>query len=265
MSRQVKYQIYPSILDKFYRFLTLKPEDYFYEDETGWHKNYSEKEDTLVFSPSEVYERTKKELIDAINRVPFTSEAASKGTAFNILIDSFITKTRPEGVPMKGDRENDVINIEVEGCVFPFSFKFIEENARRYEGAVPQVYTEATLETEYGTVLLYGYIDEVLKNKVIDLKTTKAYQFGNYEHYTQRHLYPYTLIESGMVERVDEFAFDVYPLKVENDHIRGKMYRETYNYDHEQSRAYLKSLCERFIEFLEENKESITDKKIFAA
>lgn len=269
MSQQPKYKFYPSILDKFTRFLDMTAEDYFYQDEDGsWHRNYNESTGEYRYSPSEVYDLSKKDLIDAINRVPTTSEDASKGTAFNELVDSFIHKKRSDRVIMRGNKQNDTIEVICDGSTFLFSYSFIEEVARYFSNSISQVYTSAEIETSYGTVELYGYIDELRMNRVYDIKTTKSYQFGQYKKYWQQHLYPYCLVESGMCSSVDSFEFTCYQLSggtSKTPVITGRMYPELYVYQHEYSKKLLVEHCERFIEFLEENRDSITDKKIFGS
>ena len=286
MSQPISYKIYPSILDKFQSFVELSAEDYFYQDDKGdWHKNYNESTGEYHYSDAEVYELAKKELIDAINRVRTTSEAASKGTAFNELVDAMITKKKSETLQTKKvyyDVNGNFIRsemplnqkvfklagvqAELDGFTFIYDINLIKEAAEYLEGSMNQVYTSATIDTCYGKVLLYGYIDELRKNKVYDLKTTKKYEFGKYSKYWQRHVYPYCLIESGECTEVESFEFTCYQLSggtEKNQLIQGKKYPEVYNYNHEQSKALIKSHCERFIEFLEENKELISDKKIF--
>ena len=88
----LKYKFPPTTLDKFQSYLDTQVEDYFYQDEDGsWHKNYSETEDTLHFSQEEVDALLKQELLDAINKVPHEpSEAASKGTSLNEVVDCII-------------------------------------------------------------------------------------------------------------------------------------------------------------------------------
>lgn len=269
MSQQPKYKFYPSILDKFTRFLDMTAEDYFYQDEDGsWHRNYNESTGEYRYSPSEVYDLSKKDLIDAINRVPTTSEDASKGTAFNELVDSFIHKKRSDRVIMRGNKQNDTIEVICDGSTFLFSYSFIEEVSRYFSDSISQVYTSAEIETSYGVVMLYGYIDELKRNKVYDIKTAKRYQFGQYKKYWQQHLYPYCLVESGMCECVDSFEFTCYQLSGGTSKIpviTGRMYPELYVYQHEYSKKLLAEHCERFIEFLEENRDSITDKKIFGS
>ena len=44
----------------------------------------------------------------------------------------------------------------------------------------------AVIPTRYGDVELYGYIDELVRDTVYDIKTTSKYDFGKYEHGWQR-------------------------------------------------------------------------------
>lgn len=283
---KVDYKFYPSLLDKFQSFVDSTAEDYFYQDEQGnWHKNYNEETGELHYSESEVYELTKQELIDAINRVKFTSEAASKGTAFNELVDALIhnqksevLKTRkiylkPDGTmvhsefPLNKDLFKFIgVEASIEDCVFEFDYNLLKEAAEYFEGSLSQLLTSATIDTKYGKVELYGYIDELRHNKVYDIKTTKKYDFGKYSKYWQRHVYPYCLIESNACTDIESFEFTCYQLSGGNKRtplITGKKYPEVYTYNHEQSKALIRAHCERFIEFLEENKPLITDKKVF--
>lgn len=81
--QQPNYRMYPSLLDKFEAYLRADEEvESFFniDNETGEYKR----------SPEEVEAELKQFLIDAINRVPFASEAADKGTAFNALVDMAI-------------------------------------------------------------------------------------------------------------------------------------------------------------------------------
>lgn len=81
--KQPSYKIYPSLLDKFDKYLRADEEvENFWniDNETGEYKR----------SPEEIEESLKQDLLDAINRVPFESEAADKGTAFNAIIDCYV-------------------------------------------------------------------------------------------------------------------------------------------------------------------------------
>lgn len=284
-ARQPKYKFYPSILDKYTNFLGTDAENFWYQDEEGgWHKNYSESTG-YRYSQTEVYELSKAELINAINRVPTVSEAANKGTAFNELIDALITKkrsnilkTRKVYLNVNGEYlyselplNNEVFKLvgveaEIKDSKFIFDIGLLKSAADYFNGSLNQVYTSAIIETDYGAVELYGYIDELNRNKVYDIKTTKKYEFGKYSKYWQRHVYPYCLLESKTCTDIESFEFTCFQLyggTERNPIITGDKYPELYNYDHEQSKAALKSHCERFIEFLEENRSLITDKKIF--
>ena len=113
---------------------------------------------------------------------------------------------------------------------------------------------------------LHGYIDYLRQDSLFDAKTTKQYAFGNYQKKWQRYTYPFTLIESGMMNNVNLFEFTVYVLKGGSSRtplITGTQYREVYTYDHEQARTMLTQQCERLIEFLEENRNLITNDRIF--
>ena len=73
---QPDYRIYPSLLDNFGKYLRADEEvESFWnvDNETGEYKR----------SPEEIEADLKQQLLNAINRVPFESEAADKGTAFH--------------------------------------------------------------------------------------------------------------------------------------------------------------------------------------
>lgn len=291
------YRFYPTLLDKFQTFLDTTAEDYFYQDEDGkWHKNYSETEDAFHYSQEEVDALLKQELLDAINRVPHEpSEPASKGTALNEIVDCIIhnKKSNNKNILIKSLKGVDVkrefgctdevgkpiyydywfehikvpcIFAEIDGFSFYFDKDFCKSIAEYFKGSLSQVFTSATIDTEFGEVELYGYIDELRENKVFDLKTTSRYEFGKYSKYWQRHIYPYTLIESGACTEINSFEFTAYALKGGTSRtplITGVQYAEVYQYNHEQSKMLLKNICERFCRFLEDNRELITNKKIF--
>ena len=291
------YRFYPTLLDKFQTFLDTTAEDYFYQDEDGkWHKNYSEAEDAFHYSQEEVDALLKQELLDAINRVPHEpSEPASKGTALNEIVDCIIHNKKSDnknilikslkgvnvkrefgctdevGKPIYYDYWFEHIKVpcifaEIDGFSFYFDKDFCKSIAEYFKGSLSQVFTSATIDTEFGEVELYGYIDELRENKVFDLKTTSRYEFGKYSKYWQRHIYPYTLIESGACTEINSFEFTAYVLKGGTSRtplITGVQYAEVYQYNHEQSKMLLKNICERFCQFLEDNRDLITNKKIF--
>lgn len=271
MNQQPKYRIYPSLLDKFGQYLRAdeEAESFFnIDNETGEYKK----------SPDEVEAELKQSLIDCINRVPFDSEAADKGTAFNAIVDSFIHRkkhipTEREPYSITGDRETNIVHVAFQPNElrderhFLFDRQWCIEQSTYFEGSLSQVYVNAILPTQYGSVELYGFIDELRKDVVYDIKTTSSYTFGKYEHGWQRHVYPYCLIASGQMDNVKAFEYTAFALKGGTSRtplISGTRYPEYYTYNHEQTVKLLTAHVERFVEFLNDNRNLITDKKIFA-
>lgn len=266
-----KYRIYPSLLDKFETLLHVEEEvesPFNLDAETGEYKRTEE----------EIEFELKKNLIDAINRVPFDSEAADRGTAFNAIIDSYIHRrphkvaTEREPYEILGFADANVVQVAFpERCNgvqkerhFIFDREWCIAESEYFAGCISQLLVKAILPTCHGDVELYGYIDELRRDVVYDIKTTSRYQFGKYARGWQRHVYPYCLIASGMMEGVKAFEYTAYQLKKSRTGlISGTRYPEYYVYDHAQSTAMLTAHCEAFIEFLEANRELITDKKIF--
>lgn len=314
MSQQLKpdYAFSPSLLDAYQRMVDTKVEDFFYQDETGaWHLNWNETEETLHFSEEEVDALLKQEFIDKVNKVPTPpSEAASKGTAFNEIIDCLVKKCKPSNPAIviktirsgedlfkarqetgrfEADMSDGVTPImpshdlpssnelfakigttfiyaELDGFEFFFDKNFCIEAAEYFKGSIAQYYTKANLQTSKGVVEIHGYIDYLRHMKLFDAKTTKRYNWGDFQKKWQRYAYPFTLIESGMMNEVNSFEFTIYVLSGGSSRsplITGKQYKEVYTYDHEQARKMLTQQCERVIEFLEENRELITNEKVF--
>ena len=270
MNQQPKYRFYPSLLDKFEQYLRADEQvESFWnvDNETGEYKK----------SPEVIEAELKQSLLDAINRVPFESEAADKGTAFNAVIDCYIHKKKHipserEPYTIIGDGETNTIQVYFPATDiapernFLFDRSWCIEQSKYFSGALSQVFVSAVIPTRYGDVELYGYIDEIVRDTVYDIKTTSKYDFGKYEHGWQRHVYPYCLIASSQMESVKAFEYTAYQMKGGTSRtplISGTQYPEYYTYNHEQTIKLLTAHCEHFIEFLEVNKELITDKKIF--
>ncbi len=259
---QPKYRFYPSLLDKFEQYLRSDEEvDSFWniDNETGEYKKTAE----------EIEEEKKQSLLDSINRVPFDSEAADKGTAFNEIVDCLVHGKKPEPdakVQLISDKETNIIQARINGRHFLFDLSWCMAVAEYFKGSVSQLFVCATIQTKYGLVEMYGYIDELRWDIVYDIKTTSKYDFGKYAHGWQRHVYPYCLIESGQMESVKAFEYTAYQLKGGTSRtplISGTCFPEYYVYNHKQTVKLLTNHCERFIEFLEENRALITDNKIF--
>lgn len=259
------YRIYPSLLDAFQRYLDAEKdfESFFNEDGEGNYKR----------SLEEISGELEERLIDAVNRVDKGPiEAADKGTAFNELVDFLANGEEPrEGLKIAhfddyttwgGETFTDVYKVDYNGFSFLFDGAFARMSAKPYEGAIPQLRVSAMLDTKYGTVELYGVIDEVIMDVVVDLKTTSMYEFGRYGKGWQRYVYPYCLVASGEVDGVEMFVYSVYKWNKGNP-MTAVRYSEEYTYDHNVATFRLTNICERFIEWLEGRRELITDKKIF--
>ena len=277
---QPSYKIYPSLLQKFQSLLDVELEvnDFWNIDSDG---NYKKTAD-------EIAEKHEAELICIINREgTAVIEAASKGTAFNEVVDCLIENRGSSRddiairsvwydpsckMVISGDPEDikdttgleKVIEASLDGFTFYFNTSFCKEVSRYFTGSIPQYLCSAILPTQYGDVELYGYIDELRQDKVYDIKTTGYYQYGKFENGWQKEVYPYCLIESGDCEEISEFEYTVVVWKeLKGQPITGTMYRECYSYNHEMTRQRLTQMCERFIEWLEAHRDQIKDRKIF--
>ena len=260
----IRYKIYPSILDKFQSFLDsdIAVEEWWNLDSEGEYK----------LGPDEMSDKLEQELLDAVNRVPHEpSEAADKGTCFNEVIDCLIArrKCEYEGMDIQSGEMagNRVITAKLNGFEFHYDMQLCKDVAKAFDGAISQHRCEAVLATKYGDVELYGYSDEIKGDIVYDIKTTGRYDFGKYGKGWQRHIYPYCLVASGQMKNVSGFAFDVVVWKggsQRNPVLDGSFYREWYDYHHDKSEVAIRQICERFIEWLEAHRDQITDKKIFA-
>ena len=201
-------------------------------------------------------------LIDKINRVPFTSEATSKGTAFNSVIDTLIDG-KPDNKVKLGKLLDEngkpyVIQAELDGFTFQFPVEICKEFARYYKGAIPQVYVEAILPTAYGDVKLYGYIDELMPFSAHDIKLTGSYSASKFKHHNQHIVYPCCLTENG--RDIRHFEYNI----AENDKYgRWQTFTETYCFDPDRDIPILRERCEGLIEFIRQNRHAITDRKIF--
>lgn len=297
MSQQPKYKITPSLLDAFQTFLDTNYEEYFVTGEDGkWHKNWNDETGYLV-EPDEIDRLAKQALIDYINRVPTEpSEAADKGTCFNEIVDCIvmgIPSTRND-VTIKS--RDGYVRQEVFGCIDPWDGKVTYADVEGYEVKQPHIeakmdgftfmfdialcknmadyykrslcqqFVSAPMETKYGLVELYGYSDYIREDKVYDLKTTSKYEFGKYGKKWQRYVYPYTLLKSGECTDITSFEYTCCVFSggtSKTPIISGKVFPEVYTVCPERDEQVLRNHVERFIEFLEDNRSLITDRKVF--
>ena len=217
MERKPDYRIYPSLLDKFQDLL-----DYEKVAEEDWNKDSETGEFKLT--PDEMYLKIESELIDTINRCPKTAnEAADKGTAFNEVVDCLVERRKPSekfafeklysphevwvpermGVgdnmditPAHYERRNVLcaIRVSYNGWTFDFDYNLCKEAAEFFAGSLTQYCAESTMQTAFGDVEIYGFIDEWPDNRMYDIKTTGRYTFGKFERKWQRHAYEFLFI-----------------------------------------------------------------------
>ena len=248
----VRYRVYATLLDAWQDYLNTPQ---IYDKYWGF---LNEPPHTL----EEFWVKQHASLIDRINRVPFTSEAASKGTAFNAVVDYLVTGQLDEKVRIsKVLDENDkplAIQAELDGFTFQFPYDLCKEFALYYKGAIPQVRVCAILHTMYGDVEVYGFIDELMPLSVHDIKYTGNYTASKFKHHSQHLVYPYCLIQNGSDIRTFE-----YNVAEESKSGKWQTFTETYVFDPDRDTPILRERCEGLIEFLLQNRKFITDRRIF--
>lgn len=183
-----------------------------------------------------------QDFINKINRVPFQSEAAEKGTAFNELVDA--------------DKSLKGVTVEKETVKYKgFDFKrgLLNEFIGYFKSAIPQVFISSQLETNKGLVELYGYADKVLQDTCFDIKTTSKYEFPKFINNWQHKVYPYCFNCNGIF--IDRFEYTVTDFN--------NIYKESYVWNPVKDLRGLMSICESLIDFIELHRELITDRKIF--
>jgi len=245
--KKPRYQFYATLLDKFEGYLSSSQ---IYQDFWGFS-------DDPEFSEEEFGEKQRQSLLDAINRVPFDSEAADRGTAFNEVVDFLIMNQKSPRMEMKSDKENGIITVGFRERIFTFPTALCLEFSNYYKGGIPQVFTEAILPTNFGDVLLYGYIDELMPLAVCDIKTSSKYSAGKFKRNWQHIVYPYCLNQNGNM--VSDFEYNVAVIGAKSY----STFTEHYAYVPERDNKKLTEHVEMLIDFIELNKHLITDKKIF--
>lgn len=297
------YSIYPSLLDKFqdllhYDLVAEQPWNKVSEAAHNRGQHLDKEVDDYILSPDEMAAKIELELINSINRCPKEpNEAADAGTCFNEVVDCLIKgkNTDRKDITIRTLRREDGTPYAIEACLNDFTFYYdvhlCKDIAHYFRGAMCQYLVQGCLDTKYGEVTLYGYIDEWIGDRIYDIKTTSMYDFGKFQDKTQKLVYPYCAVESGMVDSIDSFEYSVIKWKKNNRDVvyttrmcsdgidnmndyekvvekpidvwKGEFFREVYTYNHESAKNTLRMICERFIEWLTYRKEFITDKKIF--
>lgn len=258
-NEKIAYRFYATLLDGFTDYLKS---DIIWEKYWGWSEN-------PPHTPEEFKEKQFQTFIDRINRVPFDSEAADKGTAFNEVIDCMIDHRKSDKVEVEkvfsafetdsnGERKVVGLNATYNNRCFFFPIDLCWEFANYYKGALTQQLVSGIVPTIYGNVEVYGYIDEIMPQSVHDIKTTGNYSFGKFKDHWQHIVYPYCLLQSGQDVRLFEYnivEFDKYG--------KYETFTESYMFNPERDTQRLVDHCEELIRFLNDHRNLITDKKIF--
>lgn len=84
IQNNIKWRFYATLLDTFMNYVES---DAVWEKYWGWS-------DAPPHTPEEFRQEQFQQLIDRINRVPFDSEAADKGTAFNEVTTAWSSTAR---------------------------------------------------------------------------------------------------------------------------------------------------------------------------
>jgi hypothetical protein len=255
MSRHPEYNLYATLLDSFSGYLNS---DVIYQKYWGWSENPPHTEE-------EFRELQFRELINRINRVPFDSEKADRGTVFNEIIDCMVENRKSDTVSIEKIKNDSGQLIALCGSynnrVFTFPISLCREFAEYFKGALTQQRVEAVLPTLYGDVLVYGIIDELMPASIHDIKTTESYSAFKFRNNFQHLVYPYCLMQNGSDVRL--FEYNVVEFN-KNTGCPAGTFTETYVFNPGRDIPILTEHCEHFIQFLEENRNRITDKKIFA-
>ncbi len=201
------------------------------------------------------------DLIDRINRVPFDSEVADKGTAFNEIVDCVVEKRYSDMAVIGYGKDGKVVeaHAQLNGRLFKFDPALVNYVADYYAGSIPQVQAKATIDTKHGAVEVYGYIDELLPDRICDIKTTSSYSVGKFRDHWQHIVYPYCIwMDCG---KALPFQYDVVVFKKNGE---WQTHSEYYQFVPERDVPRLRLMCEDFTDFLLENRKLITDKKIIS-
>ena len=245
--KQLNYNIYPSLLDAFGSYINSSQ---IYQEYYGFAEE-------PAVSEEEFEQQKYQDLINKINRIPFESEAADKGTMFNEVIDCIVENRKSEKMKIETNYAAPAIQVWWKNWMHSFNVQDCKTIAKAVKGAICQNYQEGFLQTKYGVVKIYGYSDFLLPFRVVDLKTTGKYFAFKFRNNWQHIVYPFLLHFNGNF--VSDFTYLIYKWTKTG----GEIFEEEYTYDEARDLPKLVDIIEQFIEFLEANRDKITDLKIF--
>lgn len=264
----LRYNIYPSLLDSFTRYLNC---DEAYEHIWGFSDHPSK-------SLEEWRAEQLQELLDTLNRKPFRSVYADLGTTFNNLVDMYINKTtyqRAYGQELF-DYSEPIWATLYKGREYRFPADMVRMVGGLYYGAVSQLFVEGHIDTLFGGVRLYGYLDELMPFAVHDIKVTHRYEPWKFKGNAQHLVYPLCLVQMG-VARPTEFDYDILEVRSNAKELQNapagdstpctvtgwEYHREGYGFDYPTAEAELRKRCEELVVWLEENRPLIDNPRLF--
>lgn len=242
-------RIYPSLLDKF--------TDYSRAQQT-WEKFWGNSESPKV-TPEEYERKQLISFLDSVNRVPFDSEAADRGTCFNELIDCLLRRSMASDI-MDISKVDNLYHCKhhKSGREFDFHPDVVRRLYQRYNLATPQVLVEAPIKVGGEDVLLYGYIDELMPEDIHDIKTTSKWEYGKFKHHAQHLVYPYCVRYMG--GNTSQFHYDIVQWGKEPGQEEFNI--ETYMWTSE-SYERLHTLVSDCVSLIKQYRPLITDKRVF--
>jgi len=184
-----------------------------------------------------------QELVDKINRVKIAEwpEAVQKGMCFEQTVNELLNglKTKPKEVNGKLIYRN---------TKWDFDAALVDKVVKKLMNCQDkQQFVQGELKTPLGNVKLYGYVDYVYPEFYIDLKTCGEYKKDKYKINAQHKCYPIIGGKKSLTYFITDFS---------------NTYTESYSLTSELRDIFIQELTE-FIEWLNINKELITDTKIF--
>ena len=190
--------------------------------------------------------------------MPFDSDAADRGTCFNEVIDCIVERRKSDKMILSSTE--DTIKATYNNKDFVFNKSEMCSISKRYMSAVTQVRCDGILRFDDVEINMYGYIDELFSDKIVDIKTTsRAPQAFGFRDHWQHRVYPYCLNEMGA--KIETFEYHHYVLNEQNNITAFVI--EPYPIDLDRNKSELINICTLFIDFVEINKDKITDVKIF--
>lgn len=176
-------------------------------------------------------------LIDKINRVKTEMpEAANKGICFEQTVNNCLNKVY-----------NKIEGQFYVNTKYQFRKDLVDKIVHKLSNNTgQQQYIQGEINTQYGLVKLYGFVDFVYPDFYIDLKTTGKYQKDKYAINAQHKCYPLIGGKKSLTYLVTDFD---------------RVYIEPYVFTPELKEKFIFELTE-FIEWLNQNEILITDSKI---